>query len=275
MNKNISIIALCFTSCLYGALDRDFGVNGMAIADFGMHSGTFNRLLGSHVKMQPDGKIVVVGDVYKNSDDMRNPRSCVAVVRFNPTGELDATFGTNGKVVLSIAQFNSFGLDLDIQKDGKIVIAARVWDKVRGDASVVRLNADGSFDTSFADQGIIKEKNEELNWSNFFRIKVREDGRIIAVGNKGVDINDKQFDYNTVFIARYTTAGLPDSTFGNNGKVTTIVKQLINTKPADDAYSFDIQPDGKIIVVGRCEDAQIADYEGISVSNHSTRKISC
>src|SRR5579859_325415 len=152
----INIIFIFLTSSLNGILDSTFGVNGMALADFGMHSGTFNRLLGTHVKIQPDGKIVVVGDVYKDLNDMRNPGACAAVVRFNPTGELDTTFGNNGKVVLPIAQFDSFGLDLDIQKDGKIVVAARVWDKLRGDASVVRLNPDGSIDTSFGDQGIIK-----------------------------------------------------------------------------------------------------------------------
>lgn len=75
-----------------GTLDSSFGNNGFATT---MVSPTYNFAYATIV--QPDGKIIVVGDsgepaTYKTT-----------VVRFNPDGTLDTSFGT-GAMLQSLFQ---------------------------------------------------------------------------------------------------------------------------------------------------------------------------
>ena len=69
-----------------GNLDTTFGTRGKRVISFGGDDeGAFGAAL------QPDGKIVLVGD-----SDFR-----VAVARLNPNGSLDTTFSGDGKVLFS------------------------------------------------------------------------------------------------------------------------------------------------------------------------------
>lgn len=247
------------------ALDNSFGSHGIIKTDFGINSGTYNRVVPSiHVAVQPDGKIIVVGDAYKNREST-NAESTIAIVRYNPDGALDRDFGNEGKVIiLPLARFNCFGIDLALQKDGKIVIAGRIFDRNEywlGEAAVVRLNQDGSIDESFGIQGVAREHNEGLHWSNFFRVAIQEDGSIIACGNKGLDnrINNA-LDHCRAFLARYKSDGTLDESFGTQGHIETTIQvsnygiSRIEGREADEVYALRIQADGKVVAVGRIEE---------------------
>jgi len=105
------------------------------------------------------------------------------------------------------------------------------------------------------------------NWSNFFRVVVQPDGKIVTVGNQGAmlpDPNKEEFDYCTWFVARYHNDGSPDSSFGENGKLKTIIRlKATEIKPADDALSVAVQSDGKIVIVGSSEDVSYVDITTI------------
>ena len=66
--------------------------------------------------LQDDGKLVVVGFPDSESTD-----SDFLLVRLNPAGSLDASFGTGGKVRTSFGDLNGGANGAALQADGKIV----------------------------------------------------------------------------------------------------------------------------------------------------------
>src|SRR5262249_41395485 len=137
---------------LDGSLDKSFGGSGKVTTDLGsLYDEAFDVLL------QPDGKIVAVGQVGSSSG-----RS-LALVRYNADGSLDTSFGgstAKGKVITSISK-GSFdvGLAAALEADGKIVVAGMTQPKnVRyTDLFLVRYNADGSLDSSFGSGGEVTQ----------------------------------------------------------------------------------------------------------------------
>src|SRR5262245_15944283 len=73
-----------------GDLDRAFGHGGQLMTDF--HHSTD---IANAIAIQPDGKLVVVGTTYTHNDYSEED---FAVIRYNPDGTIDKTFGRNGKV---------------------------------------------------------------------------------------------------------------------------------------------------------------------------------
>src|SRR6186997_2673703 len=64
-------------------------------------------------------------------------------------GDLDASFGTGGKVTTPIGNGNLYGNSVVMQSDGKIVVAGHS----DSDFALVRYNTNGSPDTNFGTGG--------------------------------------------------------------------------------------------------------------------------
>jgi uncharacterized delta-60 repeat protein len=103
-----------------GSLDPSFGSGGKVATAFGSASA-----FPAAAALQPDGKIVVVGET-------AIPTSAFALARYRADGRLDAAFGVGGKVATSfrkLARTPAGHMHLDaawavaIQHDGKIVTA--------------------------------------------------------------------------------------------------------------------------------------------------------
>src|SRR5262249_23564340 len=98
------------------------------------------------VQIQADGKVLAGG--YSNGD--------FAVVRYNPDGTLDTSFGSKGKAVTTITTGSTdLGEAMVLQADGKIVVAGITNPKNTSfeDLALVRYNANGTLDASFASGG--------------------------------------------------------------------------------------------------------------------------
>jgi uncharacterized delta-60 repeat protein len=94
-----------------GSLDPDFGRHGLTVtAPAGSRS---ERLSG--IVLQPDGKIVVGGQVAKG------PSGDFALLRYQPDGALDPSFGRDGLVAVDFAGREDLVRALSLQPDGKIV----------------------------------------------------------------------------------------------------------------------------------------------------------
>lgn len=104
----------------------------------------------SALAVQPDGKLVLAGFCGNGAV------WAFCLARLNVDGSLDTSFdgpaGTgNGKFILPQMGAGSESANaLSLQPDGKIVIAGNCSNGVNDDFCIVRLNADGSFDASFA-----------------------------------------------------------------------------------------------------------------------------
>jgi uncharacterized delta-60 repeat protein len=141
-----------------GGLDPTFGTSGKVAVPLPWGSQTGDAF-ASAVAIQPDGKIVVAGNVGSpdpNEDWVHN----YAVARFNTNGSLDTGFGQGG-----IAQANFASLADDeasaVQLDRswnppRIVVAGFHYDIWTGTsyAGVARFNANGTLDSSFGSAGL-------------------------------------------------------------------------------------------------------------------------
>jgi uncharacterized delta-60 repeat protein len=74
-------------------LDTSFGVEGKVVTDVSQTPDPFSpdsaEELAQDVAIQPDGKIIAVGFAINPT----NGTSDFAVIRYNPDGSLDTTFG--------------------------------------------------------------------------------------------------------------------------------------------------------------------------------------
>jgi len=92
-----------------GMVDTTFGVNGMVVTDFAGRGDEAAAVL-----LQPDGKLVVVGQGNSGGGDSD---TALEVVRLLPDGNIDATFGAGGRA-LSLppanAHYGASGAALDV-----------------------------------------------------------------------------------------------------------------------------------------------------------------
>ncbi|MDQ3473914.1 MAG: DUF4214 domain-containing protein [Acidobacteriota bacterium] len=199
-----------------GTLDASFGSNGKIII------GNYYEYVGGKTILQPDGKIVSIGQrVTLNSAGTLIVATDFTVFRYNANGTPDDSFGTGGKVFTSIQPHN-YAYDVVLQPDGKIVLMGDVYDSTKqgGKFGIVRYNADGSLDNSFGTGGKV------VTDTFFSWMLLRPDGKIVLGGGLG--------------LVRYNPDGSLDSGFGTNGKV---IREL----PSSGIHSV-LQPDGKIVV---------------------------
>jgi uncharacterized delta-60 repeat protein len=205
------------------------------------------------VKVQPDGKIVVAGWTGGSSSDF-------ALVRYNADGSLDTSFGTSGKVTrhfsAPLAANIHGGIDLAIDprsnpldaNAGKIVVVAQL---TQGPPVVVRLNTNGSPDTSFGSNGAGYVSITALNNGTVAAVAIQSDDRVVVAGINPGTLSTGQ----DIGLARFNPDGTPDATFGSGG---IVISPLPNN---DKARSLALQPDGKIVVAG--------DTDNLAVPNGS------
>ena len=183
-------------------LNTDFTLD----TTFGMTSNSVNDLA-----IQPDGKIVAVGS-FSQTATIGN-----GVMRFNADGTPDTVFKTN----IGISTQGSGANAVTLQSDGKILIGNSIFWNGSGLNRLVRLNEDGTRDTTF-------NIGTGFN-STVTSIAVQTDGKILVGGTfttyQGVGY---------VRIIRLNTDGSIDNTFnigtGLNGIVRKIVIQSTTNK---------------------------------------------
>jgi uncharacterized delta-60 repeat protein len=145
-------------------------------------------------------------------------------------GSLDRSFGSMGRVTTSFPAGGAWGNAVAIQADGKIVVAG----SVDGAFALARYDADGSVDTSFGSSGLVTTSFAVGDaWGN--ALAIQANGQIVAGGSAG----------GRFALARYTTDGSLDSSFGSGGRLTTWFAgggAWVN--------AVAIQPDGKIVAAG-------------------------
>ena len=219
-----------------GTLDNTFGVSGKVRTDFpGLAA------VPSSVVIQPDGKIVVAGGafpLFTFAGDFK-------VVRYNPNGSLDTSFG-NGGIVTTIFPQGSYAFDVALQPDGKIIAAGTVFvdfdpgEMSDTDFALARYNPDGTPDATFGNGGQVSTDFVGFE-DDAFSVLIQPDGKIVAVGSA----NDPATFYDFA-AARYLSNGTIDTTFGVAGKVRTD----FGDQNFDRARSAALQPDGKIVAAG-------------------------
>lgn len=211
-----------------GSLDTTFNTDGKLVIAYSSNT-SFTAGFRS-IAIQSDGKIVTAG-FFGGS---------IHIVRYNSNGSVDNTFGSNSNGQVAIGLGNSSAFAVSIQTDGKIVVAGTGRQTtLNNDFVAVRLNSNGTFDTSFDTDGIAVTPVGS-NSSIAFSLAIQSDNKIVLAGQSSNGANQ---DFTTV---RYNTNGSLDTSFNGNGKLIT----PIGTSN-DNANAVAIQMDGKIIVGGQ------------------------
>jgi uncharacterized delta-60 repeat protein len=163
-------------------------------------------------------------------------------------GDLDATFGTGGKVTTQIGNARSEALALALQADGKFVAAGYSSNDANIDFALARYNSNGTLDTAFGSGGKVTTDIGSADNASF-ALAIQQDGKFVAAGSSFNGAND---DF---ALARYNSNGTLDETFGTGGIVTT---NFNNSSETVDAVA--VQTDGKIIVAGYVLNGSFFDF---------------
>jgi uncharacterized delta-60 repeat protein len=208
-----------------GSLDPAFGTNGVVKTSLASPADA------RAIALQPDGKIVVAGDV---ETDSVGPGYRFALARYLPDGSLDPSFGSSGivttpfgNVIAADLPFGGAAGAVAIQTDGKIVAGGTLfvpWPG-RGSFAIARYNADGSLDSSFGDGGRVTSsfgyappENPTEAGDFVAGLALQPDGKVVAGGFSQFGPHTEQY---AVAVARYLSDGSLDQSFGTGGLVKT------------------------------------------------------
>ncbi|MEK6577778.1 MAG: delta-60 repeat domain-containing protein, partial [Bdellovibrionota bacterium] len=219
---NFGIIRLDGT----GILDATFGAGGKQTIG--------STTSAAAAAVQADGKIILAGQ----EGNVR-----VAATRLNSDGSLDTGFGGTGVVYFNgSAHPILLGTAIAIQSDGKIIVGGLDTDNATvANVALIRLNSDGSLDTSFNGTGRVTTNVSGISCEQVKDISIQADGKIIVLGDDdGCGLADG------MFMIRYNSDGTIDATFGIFGTQTFGGDGIYSL-----ANSLAVQPDGKFVIGGQ------------------------
>jgi uncharacterized delta-60 repeat protein len=213
-----------------GTLDSSFYHNGVDLITFGSATADANA-----VALQGDGKLVVAGTVSLGTENY------FAAIRLTPGGSLDGTFNGSGGTALPMGA-DASATSLLLQADGKVLLAG----SSNGQFALARLNANGSLDTSFGQNGETTAAfGGAFAWANDMAFAAN--GKILVAGT-AVESNSQSLDF---ALAQFNLDGSLDSGFNGTGKVLT------GLGADTEAATLAVQGDGKIVLAGS-SDGQFA-----------------
>ena len=211
-----------------GQLDPNFGTLGTASNVFAAN------LFGFSLGLEPDGKIVQ--SVQYNVG--------AQLVRYNPDGTADMTFGTSGAtapldidVAGQMSPFDTKHGGVAVLPDGRILMVGQVG----GSIGVALYRTDGTLDPSFNGNGtlvVTPDPAHTHSLDNYSGLAI-EDGKIL------LQVSDGTANGAMINIERVNLDGSADATFGLGGVISRDVPGGI--MGLIDA-SLAVQPDGRIVI---------------------------
>jgi uncharacterized delta-60 repeat protein len=225
-----------FAALAEGAPDTSFSGDGAVITSIA------DQATAQAVARQSDGKIVVAGNVTTGGVG----RALFA--RYTRAGTLDTTFSGDGIATPTISAASDSGLirDVALQPDGKIVGFGTGFSGGGGSVQkflVVRLNPNGSLDTTFNGTGWrATSLNTTIHGDTGWGLVLQPDGKIVGTGQSRAGNGFGDPDY--VGVVRYLANGKLDPTFSGDGIATVPI--------GADAWGNKIalQSDGRIVIAG-------------------------
>ena len=198
-----------------GRLDHTFGRRG--IVRTSIPNADLTPLA---MALQPDGKILVAGDVQHVPATGGVDRSFVA--RYHRDGRLDREFGESG--ISAPGDADGIGAVL-VQPDGRILVGGR--------SAIVRLFPNGKLDATFGVGGVAPGLSVAA-------LLLQPDGKIVAAGSGGKPSKP-------VFaLARLTSTGKRDPSFG-------VGSRLFHRRPGDHWARVETLvrvPGGRLVAAG-------------------------
>jgi uncharacterized delta-60 repeat protein len=199
MNRSLLFVlalGLSVSARADGMFDPAFGTGGVALA----HVLANDRMRA--LAVMPDGRAVAVGDV--GSIDTPPLESSMGIVRVLPSGALDPTFGSGGRVVVTFdGTVFAHATGVVTLPDGGVVAAGSALSQF----ALVRLDANGALAATFGTGGKVLAPCSS-GPCGASGVVLQPDGRIVAVG---------WFPGGGGTLMRFLADGTLDASFGTAG----------------------------------------------------------
>jgi uncharacterized delta-60 repeat protein len=221
-----------------GSLDTSFGSGGKVTTNFG-HTG-----IAKAVALQPDGKIVVAGQLGEFGLDNRPDLPDFLIARYNPDGSLDTTFSGDGWAQTDFFGSGDAASDLVLQGNKILVSGVADAGSTNGgyNFALARYTASGNPDSTFDGDG--KLTTDFGSGSDEARaVALQSDGKITVAGAVNNDFA----------LARYAANGSLDTGFDSDGRLTT------DFGGSEGALDLSVQEDGKLVVAGQAHNGANSD----------------
>jgi uncharacterized delta-60 repeat protein len=212
-----------------GALDTTFGGTGVVCISFGDQSDD----VVYSVAVDSQNRVVVAGSTRVGS------QTDFAVARLTITGALDSSFDSDGKQTIVFGAVTATARGVAIDSQDRVVLAGFTSTSSSDSCVVARLTVTGALDSSFDADGR-QTINLGANGGRGYCVAVDSFDRIVVGGFAFATPTSADFA-----VARLTTAGAPDISFGGNGLQTIDFGMT-----SEVAYGVDIDSLGRIVVVG-------------------------
>lgn len=210
-----------------GVLDTTFSENGW----LRFEPATDMDSWATSVAVQDDGKYVVAGSVYIDSD----AKSYFLLFRLLNDGQIDTSFGENGHVLTPFEGVSGDTRKVEILGDGKILVAGYVGDGTSGDLILLRYLSDGELDQDFGTGG--KVVSDFGSSEEAYDMALLQDGSIVLAGeHEGATLD--------FAVWRYHPNGELDTDFGVGGM------RVVDFGDWDTAKGIAAADDGSLIAVG-------------------------
>ena len=223
-----------------GSLDPSFAAAGVFLGDFSQcrHGGSLAIL--------PDQSIVVGGTVFSTSTGDQ-----VCAMKLTPQGSIDPLFGASGVSAINfpaIRTLSTFSRVLAVN-DGKLLFATSCYvnyssspvSNFRYGFCALRLNSDGSLDTSYGSAGLVISYDSSVN--AYFSDVVVDEGGALIVGSCVSSLNRE-----SMCAMRFDTTGAVAASFGAAGRATFNLGAYAKTAASSVARLADQQ----YLLVGLC-----------------------
>jgi len=230
----LSLLTFTIALAASGDLDTTFSGDGKVRTNIG---GALVNDFGRAIAIQPDGKIVAVGDHFDTFEE--GGKDDFAVVRYRSNGSLDTTFSGDGKLTTNFGGFDQ-AMDIALQSDGKIVVSGQICNSGVCDVAVARYTTNGSLDSTFSGDGKVTKDFGGGDNGTFGGLAIQSDGKIVFAGYMH---NGSNYD---LAVYRFNANGTLDTTFSGDGMVNTGFGSGRN----DYASDLVIQSGDKIVVSG-------------------------
>jgi uncharacterized delta-60 repeat protein len=220
-----------------GSWDDSFGEHGIARLE-AFDDGFFDV---RDLAVQPDGKIIIGGQLA--TDWFGGQHDPAMLARVNPDGSIDASFGTEGRILLDLGGRSEHISRVVVLEDGRIVVAGTTRGIGSSRVMFGRFEPDGALDANFGTGPLAGTTLVESTGccDNATWMDRQDDGKLVACGTTG------RYDTDAgILLVRVTADGAVDGTFGTNG-VSLVANDTTTT--AHDLRCLSM-PDSSIVLAG-------------------------
>ncbi|MEN3014884.1 MAG: hypothetical protein ABDH21_02340 [bacterium] len=220
-----------------GDLDISFGQNGIVKI-----SNNQQEIVSlEEIYVDKDHYVYVVG----------NREIYPFLLKLDQNGNFDKTFGSEGFLSLQTSLKEEYVIDLIFDNQQKMLVAGSGVNpnhpEPNKDVFIIKLNQDGSIDTSFANNGkIIFDYNSQEDQFS--------DSCIDENNNLYVAINTEK-TYFDIILLKYDQKGDLDTSFGSNGMV--LIDNIAGGKTDDIAKSIKTDNKGRIYIAGHSVNSEL------------------